>query len=323
MKKKLVIVTVLLVMVALIINPARYIRSISEGLMIFAISVLPALFPFFFFTKLLTALGVADNVSSIMHKPVYALYNAPGEGGYVLLMSVLSGYPIGAKLIADFYEMNAISKREAQRIAAFTSSSGPLFILGTLGISVLGSYNAGLIILASHYTATLLNGLLYRGKRKDAIRPVATLPRIGYDKALSESVYGAIASILTVGSFIALFNLIGDILSDIKILTLIENAAGLMLKLLGLPDTLSKGIGFGIIEMTRGCIYLAESGASYKAIVPLATASVTFGGLGIALQSLTYLSKCGIKPLFYITIKLSQTAIAFILCILLCLIVPL
>ncbi len=323
MKKKLAIISVLLIMTALIVNPARYIHSMSEGLMIFVISVLPALFPFFFFTKILTALGVADNVSSIMHRPVYTLYNSPGEGGYVLLMSLMSGYPIGAKLIADFYEMKAITTEEARRIAAFTSSSGPLFILGTLGVSILGSYTAGIIILASHYTATLLNGLIYRGRKADKTRPAAALPKIGYDKALSESIYSAIVSILTVGSFIALFNLIGDILTDIKALLLIENAAALFLNLSGLPESLSRGIGFGIIEMTRGCIYLAESGASYSAIVPLATASVTFGGLGIALQSLTYLAKCGIKPLYYIMTKLSQTAIAFALCLILCLLIPL
>lgn len=291
--------------------------------MIFVISVLPALFPFFFFTKLLTALGVAENVSELMHKPVYTLYNSPKEGGYVLLMSLMSGYPVGAKLIADFYEMKAINTDEAKRIAAFTSSSGPLFILGTLGVSVIGSYKAGIIILVSHYAATLINGLIYRGKRiKNAERSAAVIPQIGYDKALSESVYGAIISILTVGSFIALFNLIGDILTDIKVLPLIENAAALFLKLLKLPENLSRGIGFGIIEMTRGCIYLAASGASYTAIIPLTAASVTFGGLGIALQSLTYLTKCGIRPFFYIMTKLSQTAIAFALCLILCLLIP-
>lgn len=291
--------------------------------MIFVISVLPALFPFFFFTKLLTALGAADNVSHIMQKPIRKLYNAPKEGGYILLMSVMSGYPIGAKLISDFYSMKAINTAEAKKIAAFTSSSGPLFILGTLGASILNNYKAGIIILISHYLATIINGFIYRGKsEKTFIESPLMLTSSGYDKALSESVYSAIISILTVGSYIAIFNLIGDMLIDIKILPFFENAIQLFLKLFKLPAEMSRGISFGIIEITRGSIYLSESGAAMIIIVPIISFLVTLGGLSIAIQSLTYLSICQIKPGFYIITKLSQSMIAFILSLLMCLIIP-
>ncbi|NCA67115.1 MAG: hypothetical protein EOM87_03510 [Clostridia bacterium] len=323
MKKKLLLIPILIIMAALIINPARYIRSINEGLMIFAISVLPALFPFFFFTKLLTALGVAGNISYYMQKPVSKLYNSPGPAGYILIMSIMSGYPIGAKLIADFYDMNAITSKEAKRVSAFTSSSGPLFILGTVGSSILINYKAGLIILISHYLATLLNGFIYRGKTEANTLSAIKLPPVGYDKALSESVYSAIISILTVGSYIALFNLIGDILTDIKLLPLVDKGLELLLNLVKLPPTLSCGISYSLIEMTRGCIYLSQSGASIKVIAPLVAFSVTFGGLGIAIQSLTYLTKCKVPPLYYITTKLSQSVIAFVICLLLCLVIPL
>ncbi len=323
MKKSLVVFFVLLIMAALLINPARYIRSMSDGMMIFAVSVLPALFPFFFFTKLLTALGTASNISKYMQKPASMLYRAPAESGYILLMSVMSGYPIGAKLIADFYDIKAITREDAKTIASFTSSSGPLFILGTLGSTILNNYKAGIVILASHYIATLINGFIYRGRRKTASAVPVPLPHTGYDKALSESVYGAIISILSVGSYIALFNLIGDMLIDIRLLPTAEKAVEFFLSFFSLPQKLSRGICYGFVEMTKGCIYLSESGASIAIIAPIAAFTVTFGGLGIAVQSLTYLAKCGIKPLYYITTKLSQSVIALILCILMCLIIPL
>jgi nucleoside recognition membrane protein YjiH len=77
-------------------------------------------------------------------------------------MSVLSGYPVGAKLTADFYEKGLITKGQACRITTFTSTSGPLFIVGTVGIGMFHSAKLGIIILLSHFIGAILNGLIYR-----------------------------------------------------------------------------------------------------------------------------------------------------------------
>ena len=56
--KILAILIITIMMGALILRPSVYIQAAKDGLNLFAISVLPALLPFFIFTKLLTALGV-------------------------------------------------------------------------------------------------------------------------------------------------------------------------------------------------------------------------------------------------------------------------
>lgn len=315
MKKKIIVISIFVIMISLIVNPSRYMDSVSKGLMIFIVSVLPSLFPFFFFTKLLTALGIAGNISYYMQKPVNKLYNTAGIGGYVLIMSMMSGYPVGAKLISDLYEMNAIDTAEAKKISAFSSSSGPLFILGTIGSSIIGNYQVGLVILISHYLSSFFNGFIYRGKKQATHKNSCFLPAMSYDRALSESVYNAIISILTVGSFIIIFNLVGDILTDIKVLTLLEKAVEFILKLLRLPTNVARGLCYGFIEITRGNVYLSESGVSLKLIAPLATMMISFGGLGIALQSISYLSRCKISPWYYIKTKLTQSVIALIISI--------
>ena len=43
-------------------------------------------------------------MGKLLKKPISRLYNAPSQSGYILVMSLLSGYPVGAKLIDDFYE---------------------------------------------------------------------------------------------------------------------------------------------------------------------------------------------------------------------------
>ena len=77
-------------------------------------------------------------------------------------MSIITGYPVGSKLISDLYTNGQISKTQSIRTAAFCSTSGPMFILGTVAIGMFASQKMGYIILISHILGALINGLIYR-----------------------------------------------------------------------------------------------------------------------------------------------------------------
>ena len=134
-------------MAALIINPAKYMNSITVGLKLFSVSVLPALFPFFFFSKILTSLDVASSFGKAIQKPLRKIYNAPPITGYIVVMSMMSGYPLGAKLVSDCFSLGIIDENEAKSISTLASTSGPLFILGTIGASMLNNSLVGLTII--------------------------------------------------------------------------------------------------------------------------------------------------------------------------------
>ena len=57
-------------------------------------------------------------------------------GAFALAMGITSGYPVGAKVAKDLYNNKLCTKIEAERLLSFTNSSGPLFIIGTVGISM-------------------------------------------------------------------------------------------------------------------------------------------------------------------------------------------
>ena len=67
------------------------------------------------------------------------VFNVPGEGIFALLMGSISGYPIGAKTVSNLKSQGIINSIESERLIAFTNNSGPLFILGTVGISLFHS----------------------------------------------------------------------------------------------------------------------------------------------------------------------------------------
>lgn len=302
-----IIFIVLALMLALVIFPDRYIASVSYGLQLFAVTVLPALFPFFFFSKILTSMDIASTLEKPLKRPMRFLFNAPPVGGYILVLSLLSGYPIGAKLVSDCYKMGIITEAQAKNISAFTSTSGPLFIVGSVGASMMGNKTAGFVILLSHYLSALVNGLIFV-KRDGGGKELSVPPKFtGDENLLGDSITSGILSVAIVGGYIAIFSMLADVLYDFKILPFFSG----ILTFLKVPSSLADGIVTGLIEITRGCQMLSKSRISLRAVAPAVAALVSFGGLSVTLQSLTFLSQCKIKPLFYLRCKLSQGIITF------------
>lgn len=313
MKRYVYIVIVAVFMLIFVVFSDKYILSVKTGLELYAICVLPALFPFFFFSKILTELNLGYDLGVALKKPLKAMYNAPSLSGYIMIISMLCGYPLGAKLIADCYSNNLIDGNDAKAISSFTSTSGPLFVVGTVGIAMLGSKKAGFVILISHYMATLLNGLIYKRKclSKDKM-PQA--PIIHYDKILSESMLSAIKSILIVGGYVAIFNMILDVFLDIKLIYLLSN----IFANLGVDSRLSTAFFAALIEITKGSLLFANCGFSPKTVLPLMAFCISFGGVSVTMQSLTFLSKCKISPAYYLLTKFTQGILAFLVCLAFC-----
>ena len=160
-KKAVPVVAVTLFMVLIAAKPAYFSASAARGLALFATSVLPAVFPFFFWAQALSKLGA---------KPVRVLFNAPPEGAYALTMSMLSGYPVGAAVTSDLYERNVIDGKSARKISSFASTSGPAFVLGTVGGVLFDSAAVGALLLAAHFLSALAVGVLFRGRRAEETR---------------------------------------------------------------------------------------------------------------------------------------------------------
>lgn len=274
-------------MVLLVVKPDYFLQSASKGLLLFATSVLPAIFPFFFCSTLLTALGASAAVSSMGAKPVRVLFNAAPEGAYVLLLSLLSGYPIGAATISELYKKGIIDTEQAKRISSFTSTSGPVFMLGTMGTAVFHDVTYGVLIMAAHYLGAFVTGLIFRGRRKDEGK-VMRLAVADTDDAVRQSISSSTLAMLAVGGYVVIGNMLIDAIAltglpDLMLSTLSPVTANTLLSVI-----------YGAVEVTRGSMQAAAIPLPFLSVAT-ATAAVSFGGLSVILQSHTFLSVCNIK----------------------------
>lgn len=285
-------------------NPTKYMQSITNGLIVWATAVVPALLPFFVLSKLLTELHFFDRFCKYISPITKKLFNAPAISGYIFLTSIVSGYPVGAKLLQEYHKKNVLTQTQCKKISTFTSTSGPLFILGTVGGGFFGNSKLGIILLCCHILSTILCGVLLKNFYcSDNTTITAKNQQVVCENILNDTIYSAIYGILTIGVFISLFFMLTDMLPIYKI-----NSKPL------------QAFVTGLFEVTHGCKMLSQLNLSFATTAVLAQSIISFGGLCIILQSYAYLKDCGISFLQIISLKTIQASVSCIVTFIVCLI---
>ena len=95
------------------------------------------------------------------------LFNVGGNGAFAFIMGIISGYPMGAKIACNFRQNNICSKEECERLLSFTNNSGPLFIIGTVGILSFKNTSIGILLFLTHLLACISVGFIFRFWKKD------------------------------------------------------------------------------------------------------------------------------------------------------------
>ncbi len=307
---KIACIVLLIVCFIFISNPAFYSQSCLNGVSVWAFKLFPVLFPFFVLTKLIVALS--DNKSTFLDKHFCKAFRSPSGSLQTFLLSTISGYPMGAKLICDLYEDEKISSIEAKKMFAYCSISGPMFMIGTVGVGMFYSYTAGIVILISNIIASLINGQIYKGKKIEYSMHNKTKSQSS--NLLTDTVYNSLTSILMVGAFVVLSFLIIDILKQTGILNFLSNTICSVLKLDNSQQIVSSVLS-GILEITRGINDLNTCNLSLQIKTIISSGLIGFGGFCILLQSLNFLSKIKIPVKTILLQKFTQSIFALIISI--------
>ena len=110
------------IFIVIIISPSTYLNSVSNGIMVWATIILPGLIPFMFLSKILSSIPYTYSSCFVLNKLTKKCFSCPKETGYIYFMSILSGYPLGSKLIKDYYDNNVLSYEQCKKAVAFCKS---------------------------------------------------------------------------------------------------------------------------------------------------------------------------------------------------------
>lgn len=306
--KGLIAACLVIIAVSLAVKPERYLPVCIDGLKLWAFKVLPALLPFLFVTLLLTSLCDLSKPAKSLSPVTSFLYGVGGFGALARIVGLMSGYPAGAKLVSALYENNLISKDEATKISVLSSTSGPTFVIGTVGAGLYCDKKTGTIIFIAHALSAAITAMFFR-KYGDN-RPIDRHLNNKSDLNLYSAALDAATSMLAVGTLIAVFYVIYNVLADLKIIYPLTCFFNLFIK----DFDKAQGLTAGLFECTQGCLYLSKCSNS----AALCCAVISFGGLSVLAQSAAFLQKANVKMKIFFSGKIIQAVISYFLCRLLC-----
>ena len=299
---------------SLLLFSSSNLPAIKKGLSLWANSVVPSLFPFFVATDLLMNTNFVNSIGRFLNKIMKPLFNIRGEGAFAFIMGLISGYPVGAKIACNFRENNICSKEECERLLSFTNNSGPLFIIGTVGISMFGNSTIGLLLLITHILACITVGFIFRFWKINSSSPEyvgnknsnykkyrnVTLSNLG--EVLGKSISNSIYTILMIGGFVVIFSSIISILRASGILNSLVVLLTPTFNFLNLDSSFISGIITGLLEITNGISFISSINIKHISVNIIITAFLLgCGGLSVLLQvwSITSKTDLSIKPYFY------------------------
>ena len=218
--------------------------SAHRALSLFSGTVVPSLFPFAVAASLLFELHALDPLARRLHRLTQRCFGFSGHFAYLFGCSALSGYPIGAKLTADLFRQNCLSREEAEALLCCVSTSGPMFLYAGVCLNMLRAPRLAVYLLLPHYLAALTCCLLSgrRFAREHSSSPLRLPPAksLPWSEALSRAVSSCTASMLSVCALMVIYGVGIDLLSTLLLRFLPQWA---------LPGKLA----LGLCELTTGC----------------------------------------------------------------------
>lgn len=259
--------------------PAEFASGFSAGLSNCAQVVIPSLFPFLVASSLAGSGDMPAPLKKLAEPVTQRLFRLPGDCLPAIILGQLGGYLSGAKAAESLYSSGVLSKNQSQRLLLFCVNSGVGFSVNAVGNALLGSRDAGKILLISLCASSVITGFFIRflpdgsGETPKHIRQKAS-----FSSAVVSSVSSASSSMLSCCGFVCFFSGMISVIGSVT------------------DSSTAKIIVSCLLEVTSGC---AE--AAGKIPLPYLAAVCAFGGLCVHMQIFSLSKDFGVSiPLFYL-----------------------
>ncbi len=302
MKRKyqelLAVLIILFIYLGIFINPSLIIESGITSINIFKTKLFPSIFPFFVLASLLLELGLATKISKKLNPLFKRLFHVEGNSSFIILVSIISGFPSGSKYIVESLKTKSISKDTANYLLTFTHFANPLFVLGTCGL-ILNSISLAYKILIIQILSNLILGIILRPKEIVFSKITNNPQNKSFLEALPKAINDAIKVLLFMLGSITFFMFFSKLLTSTLSL-----------------NPFFKTIITGILDMTSGISLVNTINTTNYIRGLLVLTFITFGSFSVHLQVLNNIKEEDIEYKYFFLGRIIETSIALLLYIL-------
>ena len=270
-------------MVLLIMNTKTAISGASAGIELCLKVLIPSLFPFFVVSTYLNASMLGLTIPGL--RMIGRALHLPEGSDSILIMGLLGGYPVGAKVIADAYNKGKLSKQTGHIMLGYCNNAGPAFIFGVTS-TLFSSAKMSFLIWGIHIFSALVTGLVLPSTGQ-----IGRIQQNQKKTSFVTAVKNSITITASVCSWVVIFKIIMSYLqlwiAESNLITFIA----------------------GILELSNGCILLAQIHSEAVRFI-LCSGFLSFGGICVLMQTASVTDSLGLG--LYIPGKIIQTAISIL-----------
>ena len=299
MKKKyqelFAVLIILFLYLGIFINPSLIIESGISSINIFKTKLFPSIFPFFVLASLLLELGIATKISNKLNPIFKRLFHVEGNSSFIILVSIISGFPSGSKYAVESYKSKTIDKTTANYLLTFTHFANPLFILGTCGL-ILNSLSLAYKILIIQIISNLILGIILRPKEIISSKKINNYQNKSFLEALPKAINDAIKLLLFMLGSITFFMFFSKLLTTSLSL-----------------NSFFETIITGILDMTSGISLVPSIDTTNYIRGLLVLTFITFGSFSVHLQVLNNIKEEDLEYKYFFFGRIIETSIALLL----------
>ena len=274
--------------------PSVAAQGITDGIDLSLGTLIPTLFPFMVLSSLMIEQHIFDNIPKPLKSLFRAIFSVDGSSIGVIILSMIGGLPLGCKMTAQLYESGKISRCNGRRMMLFCFCMGPAFTIGSVGLFMLSSQKAGVVIYASLILSTLTIGILSRFfEYEDSVYLPSNSHEIKqpFSISLVRSVSDASKAMLNVCAWVIIFSCIINLTEVIPMNESVRFFLGC------------------ILEVSNGA-YLASGNLP----LPIIAGIIGFGGFCGHCQVMPYIIRLKLKYKFFLVSRIIGGALSVIYC---------
>ena len=258
----------------------------SNGLLLWFQTILPTLLPFMIVSNLLIYTNSVYYISKILKPFIQKTFRVSDQASYAVLVGFLCGYPMGAKVVADFIRAKLISQQEGRYLLSFCNNTSPMFIVSFIVMQNFKDESLLLWTLAILMLTPILCSFIVRRFYKiDSAEQRgynSDNKKLHFDFSIFDScIMNGFETITKIGGYIILFSILFTLCAKLPTTWLLPT-----------------------LEISNGIPWIINSGLNLSFTYPLVLALASFGGFCAVAQTYSMIQETGIPIFPYIIQKL-------------------
>ncbi|MDR1754201.1 MAG: hypothetical protein LBR74_04755 [Eubacterium sp.] len=197
----LVLAAVIIICAVNIFNAENMIAAVKASVETCLYIIIPSLFGFMVISGFLIKSGLHSMIFAPLYFVLRFIIHVDREEFSIIMLSLIGGYPVGAKLIADS------GRSDTSALLPYCYCAAPVFLMGIVGMGIFGNAKIGLYVYLANAASCFLLSAAANVKRPIMYKKFKADIKINLQIMIS-SVLSASTSIITVCSMIIFFSLI-------------------------------------------------------------------------------------------------------------------